>query len=138
VSQWIVDASLALGWFLKDEQDRAYNLSVLAGLDRNDALVPFLWWYEVSNGLLMAHRRNRLSMQDMNEILASLRALPILIDPPDPAAVTGLPALAAQHNLTVYDAAYLDLALRSGAPIATKDNALKRAMAASGVSPVTP
>jgi len=45
VSQWIVDASLTLGWYLKDENDRAYNLAVLAGLNANEALVPFLWTY---------------------------------------------------------------------------------------------
>jgi hypothetical protein len=42
VTQWIVDASLTLGWYLKDEDDRAYNLAVLEGLNSNDALVPFL------------------------------------------------------------------------------------------------
>jgi hypothetical protein len=43
VSQWIVDASLTLGWYLKDEDDRAYNLDALPSLNANEALVPFLW-----------------------------------------------------------------------------------------------
>lgn len=54
MSQWIVDASLTLGWYFKDEQDRVYNLDVLAALSANDAVVPFLWTYEVANGLVMA------------------------------------------------------------------------------------
>jgi len=65
VSQWIVDAALSLGWYLKDEDDRTYNLDVLAGLKTNEALVPFLWTYEVANGLVMAHRRKRLAESDI-------------------------------------------------------------------------
>ncbi len=138
MSQWVVDASLALGWYLKDEEDRSYNLSVLAGLDQNEAVVPFLWWYEVSNALLMAHRRNRVSMVEVVEILESLRMLPILIDPPDDRVVAELPALALKHGLTVYDAAYLELAIRSKLPVATGDKALKRAMASCGITTVMP
>ena len=42
MSEWVLDASLALGWYLKDEDDRAYNLAILAGLDTHEAIVPFL------------------------------------------------------------------------------------------------
>ncbi len=97
MSQWIVDASLALGWYLKDEEDRAYNLSVLAGLNENEAVVPFLWLYEVSNGLAMANRRKRVSIEDVDEIMESIRALPITVDPPDSATVLELPTLALKH-----------------------------------------
>jgi predicted nucleic acid-binding protein len=72
VSQWIVDASLTLGWYPKDEDDRTYNLDVLAGLKTNEALVPFLWMYDVANGLVMAHRRKRLAETDIATILESL------------------------------------------------------------------
>lgn len=112
MSQWIVDASLTLGWYLKDEEDRTYNLSVLAGLNENEAVVPFLWLYEVSNGLVMAHRRRRVSIEDVNEIMGSIRGLPITVDPPDSTTVLELPALALKHQLTVYDTAYLELAIR--------------------------
>jgi predicted nucleic acid-binding protein len=83
VSQWIVDASLTLGWYLKDEDDRTYNLDVLAELKANEAVVPFLWTYEVANGLVMAQRRKRLSESDITTILESLKTLPISVDPPD-------------------------------------------------------
>lgn len=136
MSQWIVDASLALGWYLKDEADRAYNLEVLAGLAENDAVVPFLWVYEVSNGLVMAHRRKRLKPEQIEEIVTSLRALPITIDQPDSQIALGLPALALQYQLTAYDAAYLELALRLKLPIATKDEALKRAMKRASIDDV--
>jgi predicted nucleic acid-binding protein len=72
VSQWIVDASLTLGWYLKDEDDRTYNLDVLADLKTNEALVPFLWTYEVANGPVMAHRRKRLADEDIATIIESL------------------------------------------------------------------
>ena len=65
MSQWIVDASLSLGWYLKDEDDRTYNLDVRAGLKANDALVPFLWTYEVASGFMMAQRRQRLGDSDI-------------------------------------------------------------------------
>ena len=134
MSRWVVDASLCLGWYLKDEEDRAYNLEVLAALHENDAIVPLLWAYEVANGLVMAHRRNRIALEDLTEIIQSLNALPITVDPQDSNAVLQLPALALKYHLTAYDAAYLELALRLGLPIATKDDALKRAMASCGIA----
>ena len=84
----------------------------------------------------MAHRRKRVSLEDVDEIMGSIRGLPITVDPPNSAAVLELPALALKHQLTVYDAAYLELAIRSKLPIATKDNALKRAMASCGIKTV--
>ena len=60
MSRWIVDASLALSWCLKDEDDRAYNLEVLAGLNENEALVVFLWTYEIANGIVMAVENSTL------------------------------------------------------------------------------
>jgi predicted nucleic acid-binding protein len=138
VSQWIVDASLALGWYLKDEDDRTYNLDVLAGLNANEALVPFLWTYEVANGLVMAHRRKRLAESDITTILESLKGLPITVDPPDADKVMQLPVIALKHQLTAYDAAYLELALRLKLPIATKDGAMKRAMTSCGIETVKP
>lgn len=138
MSQWIVDASLALGWYLKDEEDRAYNLDVLAGLETNEAVVPFLWTYEVANGLVMAHRRKRVTQDELVEIMASLRALPIIVDPPSADVALQLPALALKHQLTVYDSAYLELALRLKLPVATKDHALKRAMTSCGIAPLQP
>jgi len=138
VSSWAIDASLTLQWFLKDEEDRDYSLAVLAGLRDRDAIVPFIWAYEVPNGLVMAHRRTRLTVAQIQEILDNLAALPITIDHPEPVSIAALPALSLQHGLTVYDAAYLELALRLGLPVATRDKALQRAMAKLGVALVEP
>jgi predicted nucleic acid-binding protein len=112
VSRWVVDASLTLEWYLKDEEDRDYGLAVLAGLRENEGLVPFLWTYEVSNALVMPHRRKRITIDEVEEILGSIAALPIVVDRPEPGAVMLLPPLALKYELTGYDAAYLELALR--------------------------
>jgi len=86
----------------------------------------------------MAHRRKRITLEQVAGFLERLRELPITVERPEPGAVLELPKLALQHNLTGYDAAYLELAIRLGLPIATRDNALKRAMSESGVSLVEP
>jgi len=98
VTEFVLDASVALQWLLEDESDRVYSLQVLKSLATNVAVVPPLWFYEVGNGLLMASRRGLIS----------------------------LPALANTHRLTVYDAAYLALARRLQVPLATNDAALRR------------
>ena len=61
MSDPVLDASLALQWFLEDESGRQYGLSVLASLSNKRAVLPILWFYEVGNGLLMAHRRKRIT-----------------------------------------------------------------------------
>jgi len=77
VSDLVLDASLALQWFLEDETDRKYSLRILASLSEKRALVPILWFYEVGNGLLMAHRRKRISFEQIDGFLTRLAALPI-------------------------------------------------------------
>jgi hypothetical protein len=70
VSDLVLDASLALQWFLEDESGRQYGLSVLASLSRKRAVVPILWFYEVGNGLLMAlalHGDGSLSFESNGE-----------------------------------------------------------------------
>jgi predicted nucleic acid-binding protein len=86
----------------------------------------------------MAQRRKRLAESDITTILKSLKTLPITVDLPDADSVMQLPALALKYQLTVYDAAYLEMALRLKLPIATKDTAMKRAMASCGIETVKP
>jgi len=105
VSDFVLDASLALQWFLDDEGDRKYSLSVLAALSEKRATVPILWLYEVGNGLLMAYRRKRISLQQVEEFISRLKALPIDVAEQNIADIFGLPTFAAAHGLTNYDAA---------------------------------
>ncbi len=86
----------------------------------------------------MAHRRKRITVSELAEVTESLRTLPITVDFPGVKAVLQLPNLALKYQLTAYDAAYLELAVRLTLPIATKDSALKRAMDACGVRSVQP
>jgi predicted nucleic acid-binding protein len=76
VSNFVLDASIALQWFFEDEADRNYSLAVLASLSENRALVPLLWFYEVGNGLLMACRRKRVTSGQIDGFLERLKALP--------------------------------------------------------------
>ncbi len=133
MSDLVLDASLALQWFLVDEADRKYSLSVLSSLSEKQAVVPVLWFYEVGNGLLMAYRRKRIAQDQIDGFLTRLKNLPIQAAALEPIEVLDLPALAQTHSLTNYDAAYLSLALRLGLPLATSDAALRRAATAAAV-----
>lgn len=130
MSDLVLDASLALQWFLEDEAGRQYGLSVLASLSSKRAVVPILWFYEVGNGLLMAHRRKRITFDQIDGFLTRLKALPIDASEEGPMELFELPALAQKHTLTNYDAAYLALAMQLRLPLATTDAELIRAAAA--------
>jgi predicted nucleic acid-binding protein len=133
VSDLVLDASLALQWFLEDEADRKYSLGILASLSGKRAVVPLLWFYEVGNGLLMAYRRKRIAMDQIEGFLTRLKNLPIEAAPQTSSELLELPALAHTHSLTNYDAAYLSLAIRFKLPLATTDSTLRRAAATAGV-----
>jgi predicted nucleic acid-binding protein len=134
VSDFVLDASLALQWFLEDETDRKYSLSVLASLAEKRALVPVLWCYEVGNGLLMACRRKRISLEQVDGFLTRLKTLPIDAAQQNSSEILALPTLAYENGLTNYDAAYLAVALSSNLPLATADKDLRRAATSAGVA----
>jgi len=91
----------------------------------DEARAPRLWWFKVRNMLIVSERRNRLTEADTAAFLRGLARLGVSIDrSPDDATML---ALARQHRLTVYDAAYLELAQRQGIPLVTLDTALARA-----------
>jgi predicted nucleic acid-binding protein len=126
----VVDASVALAWILPDERPAA--LAALQRIRDDEGLAPALWWYEMRNGLVVNERRGRLSLEETERALRDLSSLTIAIDrSPDEAAVM---ALARRHRLTVYDAAYLELAMRRNLPLATLDAQLARAAQAERVA----
>ena len=121
----VLDASLTLGWYFEDERTPAGD-AVLDRVIEEGAVVPSLWRYEVANGLQMAVRRNRIDTAYRDASLAELRLLPITVDRAgDDLAWTATLALAGRFRLTVYDAAYLELADRRGLPLATADRAIR-------------
>ena len=130
----VMDGSAALGFLLTDEQAPAARRAIEAMERGTPTFVPSHWPLEVANGLLMAERRKRITRADAAEAIDVLGQLPIDTD-----AETGrrawaeVSALARQHGLTVYDAAYLELALRRGAALATSDAALAKAARSAGL-----
>ena len=135
MSRFVVDCSVTMAWCFEDEAD-AYSLSALAALSEGVAIVPSIWPLEVANVLVVAERRGRLREPASLRFLALLGELPILVDRAVTAPlVPSLVALARRHRLSAYDAAYLDLAQREAAPLATRDRALRRAMRSAAVEP---
>jgi predicted nucleic acid-binding protein len=128
----VVDASVAIAWCLHDETSD-YADDVLSKLGVEDAVVPHHWALEVANGLLAAERRSRIDESELQYLVEMLLSLPIA---PEPIArnrdLTATLRLARGHNLTTYDAAYLELGQRIGAPIATLDRSLASAAREAG------
>lgn len=131
---FVPDASATLAWFFEDETSD-WREALLASLKSGDsAVVPKHWPVEVANALLMAVRRGRISKDKTARLFGDLLALPIRIDPAGSATTFGqVFAYAEQYGLTVYDAAYLELAIREGVSLATLDSDLQNAARAAGV-----
>jgi predicted nucleic acid-binding protein len=131
----VIDGSTALGFLMSDERAPG-ALVALDALERGvPTYVPAHWPLEVANGLLMAERRKRATQADVTEALYAVLSLPIEIDRDTTRHVAGETAgLARQYGLTIYDAAYLELAMRRGATLATSDADMARAAKKAGVT----
>ena len=129
----VLDPSVVAGWFIGDESS-SFTQAALAAVAASGALVPSLWPYEVTNMLLMAERRGRISTEDVSLALESLAALPIHVRPTSVTRDTAaLARIAREYRLSAYDASYLEVALRSRSILATLDLALRRAAERAGV-----
>ncbi|CAN5341652.1 type II toxin-antitoxin system VapC family toxin [soil metagenome] len=121
---FVLDASIALAWCFIDEATPFTN-SLLESLEANSAFVPAIWSLEVGNILIVAERRKRISYARIAEFLAILAKINIQVD--IETATRGFHetlALAHSEKLTTYDASYLELAMRLGLPLASKDRQL--------------
>ena len=129
----VLDASMTLAWLFEDEQTDQV-LATINHVYMGGASVPPLWRYEVANGLQMAIRRQRITPDYRTRCLDKIDELPITIDPDGVSEIWSTPIkLADLYRLTVYDAAYLELAQRRRLPLATLDAALSKAARESGV-----
>lgn len=129
----VLDSSAALAWHFEDERTEE-ALALLNRVAESGAVAPALWQYEVANGLQVAMRRKRIDAAYRDRALANLAALDVAIDKDsDTHAWSATVRLAERHDLTVYNAAYLELAQRRRLPLATLDLALARAARAEGV-----
>jgi predicted nucleic acid-binding protein len=134
VSSLILDSSATLAWIYGDETTDAIR-RIFDAIADNGALVPSLWRLEVANSLTMAVRKRRIDPDFRRAALADLAILDISTDPQtDSHAWTDTLNLADQLHLTVYDAAYLELAQRRILPLATLDGELRTAATAIGVT----
>jgi len=134
MSGFVVDASAALPWCFHDEATPESNDLLVRLRSGEAAVVPGHWLTEVGNGLLMATRRGRIPLADVDLFLVSLGQLLIETEhiSIDQLRERVLP-LANSQKLTLYDAGYLELAQRRGLPLATRDAALARAATNVGV-----
>lgn len=119
---------MALAWLLPDETNARADAVRDAVENGADTWIPVHWWLEIANGLLMAERRRRITAEQVAQALSLLNALPLEEDEQtaEQISVRTL-TLARKHNLTVYEAAYLELAQRRGATLATFDDQLLKA-----------
>lgn len=130
----VIDASVALAWCFKDELNETVT-RLLEELQGGTAAVPMLWPIEVSNVLALAERRGRISFAETAQLLALLSTLDIRVDTEAPSlAFTRLLDLARAEKLTAYEASYLELAMRLGVPLASKDRNLCDAAERVGVA----
>ena len=127
----VVDTSVTMAWCFEDEAT-ADTESVLDRLQDEEAVVPTLWQLEVTNVLLAAERRRRLTEAQSTRFLDLLTQLRIRVDM-SPIDMKAVQAIGRRHQLSAYDAAYLLLAERIAAPLATRDGKLIAAARAAGV-----
>ena len=134
---FVLDNSVAMRWHLASDKaaDQQYAESVLASLTLVDALVPNLWHLEAANVLCNAEKSGSTSIGEVERFIAQLESLPIHVDPLTAhQSFNRILALSRAYNLSSYDAAYLELSIREGLPLATLDKALIRAAQKADVS----
>ncbi len=117
--RFVADVSAVCAWCFEDERTEASE-ALLAQLPACELCAPALFLWELGNALLVAERRGRITAADRSRFLALVAQLDLQIDPADP-------------NVVWHDAAYLELAMRGGLSLASRDNALLEAARTSGL-----
>jgi predicted nucleic acid-binding protein len=133
LNRFVLDGSVTAAWCIEDEANPSTD-GLLDSLQSGEALVPALWPLEISNVLLTAERRHRLTRAQAFQCIEMLRSLPIVVDESTSSRAMGdILSLARDQNLSVYDAAYLELSIREALPLATRDKILAAAAKRCGV-----
>jgi predicted nucleic acid-binding protein len=135
--EFVLDASFSLHWCFEDEATQGTD-SILTALQNQKAVawVPGIWRIEVLNGLGKGVARGRLDREKAFLLWQEMRALPVRIV--ETLANETLLELALEHNLAVYDATYLSLALARNLPVATADGKLQQAAQNCGLGVMRP
>lgn len=127
MNRLVLDCSVTMAWCF-DTEANTYADRVQERLHEAEAVVPTIWSLEVANVLLVAERRGRITPAETTDFVRLLRSYPLMVDQQTSEHVWDTTLkLARDHQLSSYDAAYLELALRRGLALATLDEALRRA-----------
>ena len=130
---FVIDASVALAWCFDDEATES-SRALLDRFENEQAAVPSLWHLELANALALGERNRRITPARTSEFIALIVGLPIVVDEQTPnRALSAVLELARSERLSAYDASYLELAMRRGIPLATKDDDLAKAARRAGV-----
>jgi predicted nucleic acid-binding protein len=138
VKRLVLDASVAVAWCFDDESS-AFPEGVLDLFSAGaEAVAPSIWPLEVANALLVAERRKRISVAQVTALLGRIAQLPVSVENVEPSHAFGqVLSVARQEQLTEYDAAYVELALRRALPLATLDDKLRQAARRVGIALVS-
>ena len=137
MAAFILDASVAISWCFPGDptEDTPYSRTILKELASNDAVVPEVWPFEIANAIFVSFaKRKRITERQIQEYLNLLQALPVRVERQDLWAAVGLESLARRLDIAAYDAAYIDLAARTGFPLATADEPLRKAAVAERIA----
>jgi len=133
-AEFVADSSVAIAWVVHSQSSRATDLLLSNVESGTPFLVPVLWMFEVANSLLILRRRRRIESWEYERARQYLSdSNPVVDDQGPQQALGSISALAEKNELSVYDAAYLELALRKIVPLASRDAALNRAAKRIGV-----
>ena len=132
---YVIDCSIAVAWVLEDESSSEADSWGEALARGGSAYAPVIWQLEVANVLITAERRKRITVNEVDRIQSQLEALPIVVESSlDLSQRRAIVGLARDHELSSYDAAYLETSLRRKLPLATLDDRLKQAARETGVA----
>lgn len=127
IYDFVLDCSITMAWCFEDESNE-YTDTILENLKNTTAIVPTIWPLEIANVLLLAKKNKRITEVQSASFIDALLALPIVIDQSTTSrAMHSIFVLAGQINLTIYDSAYLELALREKIPLLSLDKGLIKA-----------
>jgi predicted nucleic acid-binding protein len=131
---WVIDSSVGFAWIHPNQATEATNRVLNEIEDGAAIVVPTLWFSEIANSLLVLQRRKKLTAAERKAALETLSNLPMTVDEEAGKAAFGKTSeLAEQYDLSVYDATYLELAIRRKLPLASRDDALNSAAKKAGI-----
>ena len=131
---FVADSSVGVAWAVLSQSSQATEHLLNDVASGKPFVVPALWTFEVANSLLVLMRRKRIEPEECARARRALSRLVPVVDAEGPRVAFGkISELAEEHTLSVYDAAYLELAVRRGLPLASRDGALNKAAKRCGV-----